>query len=107
MANDDSADHTDHDGHEAHIETRAIHAGQTPDPETGALMTPIHANSTYAQDAPGEDRGYEYSARGTPPAPISKPTSRPSKGAHTAAPFRAGWGRSTPCSICSKRAITS
>ena len=66
MANDDSADHTDHDGHEAHIETRAIHAGQTPDPETGALMTPIHANSTYAQDAPGEDRGYEYSRTGNP-----------------------------------------
>ena len=66
MANDDSADHTDHDDHEDHIETRAIHAGQTPDPETGALMTPIHANSTYAQDAPGEDRGYEYSRTGNP-----------------------------------------
>ncbi|PSP73017.1 cystathionine gamma-synthase [Halobacteriales archaeon QH_9_66_26] len=66
MANDDSADHTDPDGHEGHIETRAIHAGQTPDPETGALMTPIHANSTYAQDAPGEDRGYEYSRTGNP-----------------------------------------
>ncbi len=56
-----SASHAD-----ARIETRAIHAGQSPDPETGALMTPIYANSTYAQDAPGEDRGYEYSRTGNP-----------------------------------------
>jgi cystathionine beta-lyase/cystathionine gamma-synthase len=49
-----------------HIETRAVHAGQEPDAETGALMTPIHANSTYAQDGPGEDRGYEYSRTGNP-----------------------------------------
>jgi cystathionine gamma-lyase len=48
------------------IETRAIHAGQAPDEETGALMTPIHANSTYVQDAPGEHRGYEYSRTGNP-----------------------------------------
>ncbi|ADB61264.1 Cystathionine gamma-lyase [Haloterrigena turkmenica DSM 5511] len=48
------------------IETRSIHAGQEPDPETGALMTPIHANSTYKQDAPGDHRGYEYSRTGNP-----------------------------------------
>ncbi|MFB6270874.1 MAG: cystathionine gamma-synthase, partial [Halobacterium sp.] len=48
------------------FETRAIHAGQEPDEETGALMTPIYANSTYAQDAPGEHRGYEYSRTGNP-----------------------------------------
>lgn len=48
------------------IETRAIHAGQNPDTETGALMTPIHANSTYEQDAPGDHRGYEYSRTGNP-----------------------------------------
>ncbi|WP_122089990.1 cystathionine gamma-synthase [Halalkalicoccus subterraneus] len=51
---------------EPRIETRAIHAGQDPDEETGALMTPIHANSTYVQDAPGEHRGYEYSRTGNP-----------------------------------------
>ncbi|WP_332899464.1 cystathionine gamma-synthase [Haladaptatus sp. CMSO5] len=49
-----------------HIETRAIHAGQVPDEETGALMTPIHANSTYVQDGPGDHRGYEYSRTGNP-----------------------------------------
>ena len=48
------------------FETRSIHAGQEPDPETGALMTPIHANSTYEQDGPGEDRGYEYSRTANP-----------------------------------------
>ncbi|WP_134669968.1 cystathionine gamma-synthase [Halorussus marinus] len=48
------------------FETRSIHAGQEPDEETGALMTPIHANSTYVQDAPGDHRGYEYSRTGNP-----------------------------------------
>ncbi|MCK7574929.1 MAG: PLP-dependent aspartate aminotransferase family protein [Chromatiales bacterium] len=40
--------------------TRAIHAGQTPDPTTGALMPPIYANSTYAQSSPGVHRGLDY-----------------------------------------------
>ncbi|MGB9986166.1 cystathionine gamma-synthase [Salarchaeum japonicum] len=48
------------------FETRAIHAGQEPDEETGALMTPIYANSTYEQSAPGEHTGYEYSRTGNP-----------------------------------------
>jgi cystathionine gamma-lyase len=41
--------------------TRAIHAGQEPDPVTGAVMTPVYMTSTYAQTAPGEHKGYEYS----------------------------------------------
>ncbi|MBA3393815.1 MAG: cystathionine gamma-synthase [Deltaproteobacteria bacterium] len=41
--------------------TRAVHAGQSPDPVTGAVMTPIYYTSTYAQTAPGEHKGYEYS----------------------------------------------
>lgn len=49
------------------FETRAIHAGQRPDPETGALMTPVFFNSTYEQIAPGEPRnGYEYSRTTNP-----------------------------------------
>ena len=52
--------------HEFRIETDAIHAGQEPDDDTGALMTPIYANSTYEQDAPGDHRGYEYSRTGNP-----------------------------------------
>ncbi len=41
--------------------TRAIHAGQRPDPTTGAVMTPVYFTSTYAQEAPGVHKGYEYS----------------------------------------------
>lgn len=46
--------------------TKAIHAGQEPDPSTGAIMTPIYQTSTYWQKAPGDNKGYEYS-RGTNP----------------------------------------
>jgi len=41
--------------------TRAIHAGQKPDPTTGAVMTPVYFTSTYAQEAPGVHKGFEYS----------------------------------------------
>jgi len=40
--------------------TRAIHGGQVPDPTTGAVMTPIYATSTYAQQSPGVHKGFEY-----------------------------------------------
>jgi cystathionine gamma-lyase len=46
--------------------TRAIHAGQEPDPQTGAVMTPIYQTSTYAQESPGKHRGYEYSRTDNP-----------------------------------------
>src|SRR5437870_2712097 len=41
--------------------TRAIHAGQEPDPTTGAIMTPIYATSTYVQESPGKHKCYDYS----------------------------------------------
>ena len=40
--------------------TRAIHAGQEPDPVTGAIMTPIYATSTYVQESPGKHKGFDY-----------------------------------------------
>src|SRR3954469_1889191 len=40
--------------------TRAIHAGQEPDPTTGAVITPIYATSTFAQQAPGVHKGFDY-----------------------------------------------
>jgi cystathionine gamma-lyase len=46
--------------------TRAIHAGQQPDPLTGAIMTPIYASSTFVQESPGQDKGYDYSRAGNP-----------------------------------------
>ena len=46
--------------------TKAIHAGQSPDPSTGAIMTPIYATSTYVQKSPGVHQGYEYSRTQNP-----------------------------------------
>lgn len=46
--------------------TRVIHAGQAPDPSTGAVMMPIYATSTYAQESPGKHKGYEYSRTQNP-----------------------------------------
>jgi cystathionine gamma-lyase len=46
--------------------TRAIHAGQAPDPTTGAIMTPVYLTSTYVQEAPGKHQGYEYSRTQNP-----------------------------------------
>ncbi len=46
--------------------TRAIHAGQNPDPTTGAIMTPVYLTSTYVQESPGVHKGYEYSRTGNP-----------------------------------------
>jgi cystathionine beta-lyase/cystathionine gamma-synthase len=48
------------------FDTLAIHAGQAPDPVTGAVMPPIHLSSTFAQDGPGKHRGFEYSRTDNP-----------------------------------------
>ena len=52
---------TDKNNQDHGFGTRAIHAGQSHDPVTGAVMTPIYYTSTYAQSAPGVHKGYEYS----------------------------------------------
>jgi cystathionine gamma-lyase len=49
-----------------HLDTLAIHAGQSPDPTTGAIMTPVYLTSTYAQSGPGVHKGYEYSRTQNP-----------------------------------------
>ncbi|MFI5289094.1 MAG: PLP-dependent transferase, partial [Polyangia bacterium] len=49
-----------------HLETLAIHAGQAPDPTTGAISTPVYLTSTYVQAGPGEHLGYEYSRTQNP-----------------------------------------
>src|SRR4051812_28379156 len=48
------------------IETLAVHAGQSPEPVTGAVMTPVFLTSTYAQKGPGEHTGFEYSRTQNP-----------------------------------------
>lgn len=48
------------------FKTRAIHAGQKPDPTTGAIMPPVYLTSTYVQESPGETKGYDYTRAGNP-----------------------------------------
>jgi cystathionine gamma-lyase len=55
-----------HESNQPGFATLAIHAGQDPDPATGAVITPIYATSTYHQEAPGHHKGYEYSRSGNP-----------------------------------------
>ncbi len=52
--------------HPVGFATRAIHAGQEPDPTTGAIMTPIYLTSTFVQESPGVHKGYEYSRTSNP-----------------------------------------
>src|SRR3954468_7830869 len=47
--------------------TKAIHAGQEPDPSTGAIMTPIYQTSTYVQESPGKHKGFAYARGKNPP----------------------------------------
>ncbi len=49
-----------------HFDTQLIHAGQKPDPATGAIITPIYQTSTYVQESPGVHKGYDYSRSGNP-----------------------------------------
>ncbi|HEY2979374.1 MAG TPA: PLP-dependent transferase, partial [Burkholderiaceae bacterium] len=55
-----------HNDKRAEFNTRVIHAGQAPDPSTGAIMPPIYATSTYVQSSPGVHKGYEYSRSQNP-----------------------------------------
>ncbi|MGH7434334.1 MAG: PLP-dependent transferase, partial [Polyangiaceae bacterium] len=48
------------------IDTLCIHAGQEPDPVSGAVMTPIVLSSTFVQDGPGAHKGFDYSRAGNP-----------------------------------------
>jgi cystathionine gamma-synthase len=57
---------TDSPHHFDHFETRAIHAGQPPDPATGAVVTPISLATTFAQSEVGEHQGYEYARSSNP-----------------------------------------
>lgn len=57
---------TTHEGRDQRFATRVIHGGQQPDPQTGAVMPPIYATSTYVQSSPGVHKGYEYSRTANP-----------------------------------------
>ncbi len=57
---------TKHEGRQPGFSTRAIHGGLAPDAATGAVMTPVYLTSTYAQEAPGVHKGYDYSRTNNP-----------------------------------------
>jgi cystathionine gamma-synthase len=77
------------------FETRAIHAGQEPDPATGAITTPIYQTSTYAQDAVGEHKGFDYSRAGNPTRTALETCLASLEGAEHGAAFGSGLAAST------------
>lgn len=72
------------------FETAAIHAGQDPDPQTGAVVPAIQLATTYAQDAVGHDRGFEYSRSGNPTRAILEVALAALEGASVGFAFASG-----------------
>jgi len=77
------------------FETRAIHAGQEPDPTTGALTVPIHQTSTYRQSAVGENKGYDYSRASNPTRSALETCLASLEGAEHGVAFASGLGAAT------------
>src|SRR5204862_804225 len=77
------------------FETRAIHAGQEPDPTTGAITVPIHQTSTYVQEAVGENKGYDYSRAGNPTRRALETCLASLEGAEHGVAFGSGLGATT------------
>ncbi len=75
--------------------TRAIHAGQDPDPATGATIVPIYATSTFTQEAPGRHKGYEYSRSGNPTRSALETCLASLEGGERALAFASGLAAST------------
>ena len=87
--------------------TRVIHAGQEPDPTTGAVITPIYATSTYVQQSPGVHKGYDYARIAQPHAFCVRALRRGSRGrASRVLRLPRAWPRQRPCSNCSTAART-
>src|SRR5690348_4828148 len=72
------------------IDTLAIHAGQTPDPSTGAVNVPIYASSTYVQPELGRNAGYEYSRVSNPTRTALETSLAALEGGHAAHAFASG-----------------
>jgi cystathionine beta-lyase/cystathionine gamma-synthase len=77
------------------FETRAIHAGQEPDPTTGALTTPIYQTSTYLQDAVGQNKGFDYSRASNPTRTALETCLASLEGAEHGVAFSSGLGAAT------------
>ena len=88
--------------------TRCIHAGQEPDPTTGAVMMPIYATSTYVQQSPGVHKGYDYARTQEPDAHGVRALHRRSRRRQRRlSPSPPAWRRSRRCSTASTPALTS
>ena len=88
-------------GKRSHFATRAIHAGQAPDPTTGAVMTPIYTTSTYAQESPGVHKGFDYGRSAQPDAVRLRALRGRSGRRHGRVRVRLrAWRPSPPCSNC-------
>ena len=77
------------------FETRAIHAGQEPDPATGAVITPIYQTSTYVQEAVGVNKGYDYSRVANPTRTALETALASLEGAEHGIAFSSGLGATT------------
>lgn len=73
-----------------HFETRAIHAGQEPDPATGSVNVPIYATSTFAQEGIGQHRGWDYGRSGNPTRDALQTALASLEGAEDAVTFASG-----------------
>jgi cystathionine gamma-synthase len=81
------------------FETAAIHAGQDPDPATGAAVVPIYQTSTYVQEAVGRHKGYEYSRTGNPTRHALETCLAALEGARTALAFSSGMAATTTLAL--------
>src|SRR3954466_5961203 len=72
--------------------TRAIHAGQRPEPHAGAIMTPVYLTSTYVQEGLGENKGYEYARGKNPTREALERTTPALEGAQHGFAFSSGMG---------------
>ena len=79
------------------LATRVIHGGVEPDPLTGAVMTPIYATSTYAQERPGCFKGYEYSRTGNPTRHAFESAMTSIEDGHSAYAFGSGMAAIATC----------
>jgi cystathionine beta-lyase/cystathionine gamma-synthase len=77
------------------FETRAIHAGQEPDPATGAVTTPIYQTSTFVQDAVGEHKGYDYARVANPTRTVLQQALASLESADHGIAFSSGLGATT------------
>ena len=89
------------------FETRAIHVGQEPDPATGAVVTPIYQTSTFAQEAVGVHKGYEYARDSQPDAHGAQECLASLEGAAPVTRSRPGSARPDRSCTCSTRRTTS